>query len=87
MDIYTRGCGGAGLQYGLPGTWEGLRKRGAAPEALTKLWSTFPAQLAGLEGKKGALKAGLDADIVVRCDAIHSVTPFQSVTPFPATWR
>ncbi|CAL8462109.1 g1640 [Coccomyxa elongata] len=63
---FSKAWGGiSGLQYGLPGTWEGLRKRGAGPEVLTKLWSTFPAQLAGLQHKKGALKAGLDADIVV----------------------
>ena len=49
------------------GTWEGLRKRGASPELLTKLWSTFPAQLAGLAQRKGALIAGYDADIVVSC--------------------
>ena len=59
----------AGLQYGLPGTWEGLRKRGASPKLLTKLWSTFPAELAGLAHRKGALIAGYDADIVVRCCA------------------
>ncbi len=57
---------GAGLQYGLPGTWEGLKSRGAGPELLAKLWSSFPAELAGLQHRKGALKAGLDADITVR---------------------
>lgn len=64
--LASTGIVGAGLQYGLPGTWNGLKKRGAGPELLTKLWSSFPAELAGLQAKKGALKAGLDADIVVR---------------------
>ncbi|KAK9906326.1 hypothetical protein WJX75_000004 [Coccomyxa subellipsoidea] len=63
---FSKAWGGiSGLQYGLPGTWNGLKKRGAGPELLTKLWSSFPAELAGLQAKKGALKAGLDADIVV----------------------
>ena len=57
---------GAGLQYGLPGTWNGLRKRGMAPEDLTRLWSTHAAKLAGMQHRKGALAAGMDADIVVR---------------------
>lgn len=64
----------AGLQYGLPGTWEGLKSRGAGPELLSKLWSAFPARLAGLQHRKGSLAAGLDADITVR-PALCSVDP------------
>ena len=56
----------AGLQYGLPGTWEGLQASGLSPEILTSIWSTYPAKLAGLGDRKGALAAGYDADIVVR---------------------
>ena len=56
----------AGLQYGLPATWHGLRQRSLSPELLTKLWSSNPARLAGLQRRKGSLAAGLDADIVVR---------------------
>ena len=71
--LASTGIVGAGLQYGLPGTWNGLKKRGAGPELLTKLWSSFPAELAGLQAKKGALKAGLDADIVVRTLSSHPI--------------
>ena len=56
---------GAGLQYGLPGTWNGMRERGMKPEDMTKLWSTHAAKLAGMQHRKGALAPGMDADIVV----------------------
>ena len=62
----TSGIAGAGLQYGLPGTWNGLRERGMTPEDLTRLWSTHAAKLAGMQDRKGALAEGMDADIVVR---------------------
>ena len=62
----TSGIADAGLQYGLPGTWNGMRERGMTPEDLTRLWSTHAAKLAGMQGRKGALAEGMDADIVVR---------------------
>ena len=43
-----------------------MRKRGMKPEDLTRLWSTHAAKLAGMQHRKGALAAGMDADIVVR---------------------
>lgn len=61
----------AGLQYGLPGTWNGMRKRGIKPEELTRLWSTHAAKLAGLQDRKGALARGWDADIVVCIITLH----------------
>ena len=42
-----------------------MRKRGMKPEDLTRLWSTHAAKLAGMQHRKGALAAGMDADIVV----------------------
>ena len=54
------------MQYGLPGTWSGMRKRGMMPEDLTRLWSTHAAKLAGMQERKGALALGMDADVVVR---------------------
>ena len=55
----------AGLQYALPASWDGAEAHGLNLTALAQLWSAFPAQLAGLSGKKGRLRAGYDADIVV----------------------
>ena len=63
--------GHAGLQYGLPGTLSGMRKRGMKPEDLTRLWSTHAAKLAGMQDRKGALAPGMDADIVVRGQGLH----------------
>ena len=55
-----------GLQYILPATWEGARKRGLPVERLTRWLSAAPAELAGLSACKGTLAPGMDADIVVR---------------------
>ena len=60
---------GAGLQYGLPGTWNGMRERGMKPEDVTRLWSTHAAKLAGMQHRKGSLAPGMDADIVVGVSA------------------
>lgn len=62
---FMKAWGGiAGLQYGLPATWHGAQLRNVSVERIMSAWSTFPAQLAGLGSRKGALKAGYDADIV-----------------------
>ena len=45
---------------------------------LTGLWSAYPAKLAGLSGRKGALAAGYDADIVVRQTVPSSSRRFAS---------
>ena len=39
--------------------------RGVKPERIAEWMSSGPAKLAGLEGRKGALATGHDADIVV----------------------
>jgi allantoinase len=64
-DFAAAWGGIAGLQYSLPATWDGMRARGLSPSALHRAWSAFPAGLAGLARRKGALAAGMDADIVV----------------------
>ena len=55
----------AALQYNLPATWHGMQQRGLGPELLARWWSQAPAQLAGLQDRKGAIAPGLDADFVV----------------------
>jgi allantoinase len=42
-----------------------MRQRGLPLEHLVRWMSTQPAKLAGLEGRKGAIAAGYDADLVV----------------------
>lgn len=53
------------LQFSLPVMWTNLRSRGFGLADLTRLMSAQPAKLAGLDGKKGKLVAGYDADIVI----------------------
>jgi allantoinase len=58
----------ASLGLALPIVWTGLHQRGGGLELLTRWLATEPARLAGLgglAGRKGALAAGYDADIVV----------------------
>lgn len=53
------------MQYNLPSTWDGMKKRQLGPELLTKWWSEAPAKLAGLSRQKGSIEEGFDADLMV----------------------
>jgi allantoinase len=55
----------ASLSVALPVIWTEMRQRGLPLEHLVHWMSTQPAKLAGLEGRKGAIAAGYDADLVV----------------------
>jgi allantoinase len=63
FDLAWGGISSLGLA--LPVVWTGLSKRGGGLEFLTKWLSTEPARLSGLTGRKGALAAGYDADLIV----------------------
>lgn len=93
-NFMTAWGGIAGLQYALPASWEALQQAGNSgasvdPARLHDLWSRFPAALAGLSRSKGALKSGMQADIVVwNPDVLadtstgglyhkHKVTPYE----------
>jgi allantoinase len=65
----------ASLGLALPVVWTELERHGGGLELLAKWLATEPARLAGLTGRKGALAAGYDADIVVlEPDAEWTVT-------------
>lgn len=64
-DFMQAWGGIAALQFGLPVMWTSLKVRGFGLGDLTRLMSARPAQLAGLEGRKGKLAAGYDADLVI----------------------
>ena len=80
--------GVAGLQLSLAVTWTGASLRGFTVQHLMRWLCERPAQLAGLSARKGALRPGLDADLVVwrpeetfRVDPArllhrHKVTPY-----------
>ncbi len=59
----------ASLGLGLPVVWTGVTRRvkdqSRGLELLAKWLATEPARLAGLTGRKGALAAGYDADLVI----------------------
>ena len=62
-DLAWGGIGSLGLA--LPVMWTAICKRGVKPERLGEWMAAAPARLAGLKGRKGALAAGADADLVV----------------------
>ena len=55
----------ASLQITLPVVWTGAAKRGIPIHRLAEWMSAAPARLAGLDGKKGAIAPGYDADLVI----------------------
>lgn len=82
------------LQFGLPVLWTGARARGFGLVDISRWMSSSTAKLAGLDGRKGHLKAGYDADIAiwhpereftVETAAIqfkNKVTPYDGMTLF-----
>jgi len=55
----------ASLQLALPVIWTEARSRGYALSDVVRWMCSGPAGLAGLAGKKGAIAAGCDADLVI----------------------
>ena len=87
-DFVAAWGGIAGLQLALPVVWTEARRRGHTLVDLARWMCAAPARLAGLAAKKGAIAAGLDADLCVFDDAAavivtpalvrhrHGVTPY-----------
>lgn len=79
----------ASLQVSLPAVWTEARRRGHGLADIAEWMSRAPAALAGLAERKGAIRAGLDADLVVfdpeaeftvdgaRLEHRHPLTPYQ----------
>lgn len=78
----------ASLQVALPAVWTGARQRGFTVADVAEWMCAAPARLAGLEGRKGAIAPGYDADLVVwdpeatfevdpsRLRHRHKITPY-----------
>ncbi|SEU34148.1 allantoinase AllB [Stigmatella erecta] len=64
-DFSAAWGGIASLQFSLPAVWTGMRERGHGLEALVRWMCRHPARLIGLEGTKGGLTPGADADLLV----------------------
>jgi allantoinase len=86
---FMRAWGGiASLEAALGAMWREAHARGLAPERLAHWMSEAPARLAGLQGRKGAITEGADADLVVwdpevewtldptRLHQRHPITPY-----------
>lgn len=53
------------MQIGLPLIWTAAKTRGIPLSDVSKLLSSQPARLCGLEDRKGDLSIGMDADFVI----------------------
>lgn len=76
-DFAAAWGGIASLQFSLPAVWTGMRQRGHGLEELVRWMCQNPAKLIGLEGVKGTLAPGADADLLV-------FDPEASFTPEPS---
>jgi allantoinase len=74
---FLKAWGGiASLQLRLPVVWTEARARGHSIERVVEWVAAAPARLVELEGRKGAIQAGCDADLVVfRPDEQFRVEP------------
>jgi allantoinase len=87
------------LQLALPAVWTGARERGFTIADLARWMCAAPARLAGLEGRKGAIAPGHDADLVIwdpeasfevdaeRLHHRHKLTPYVGRTLYGAVRR
>lgn len=78
----------ASLQVAFPAVWTEARRRGISIVNVVEWMSTAPAKLAGIEDRKGAIRPGMDADLVVfhpdaaftvnaaRLHHRHRITPY-----------
>jgi allantoinase len=63
---FLRAWGGvASLQLRLPAVWAGAAPRGLGLQQVAEWLCAGPSRLAGLEGRKGAIAQGCDADLVL----------------------
>jgi len=95
-DFVAAWGGVSGLQLALPVVWTEARARGHTLADVARWMCAGPARLARLTGKKGAIAAGCDADLVVFADDEkttvtpelvqhrHKVTPYAGETLFGA---
>jgi len=75
-DFAAAWGGVAGLQLALPVVWTEAAARGHTLAQIARWMCEAPARLAGLSGRKGAIAAGADADLIVfDDDAAQTITP------------
>jgi allantoinase len=77
-DFFAAWGGIASLELGLAAICTAMRERKIPPERLATWMAGFPARLVGLEGRKGVIAPGADADLAI-------VDPFTAFTVDAAT--
>ena len=90
---FARAWGGiASLQLGLAAVWTEAEPRGFSVSDVVRWMAEAPARLVGLEGRKGSIRLGADADLVIweddaafmvdpaRLEHRHPVTPYAGRT-------
>lgn len=90
-DFATAWGGVSSLELRLPAVWTGAAHRGVGFAELGRWLALAPAELAGLEDRKGSIEVGKDADFVVfdpdgatpvqgsRLLQRHPVTPYEGM--------
>jgi allantoinase len=72
-DFFQAWGGISSLELSLPVVWTEMRKRGLDIEHVAQWMAQGPARLVGLQGKKGSIVPGADADLVLFDPADHFV--------------
>jgi allantoinase len=87
-DFIAAWGGVASLELSLAAVWTGATARGFGVGDVVRWMSEAPARLCGLQDRKGAIRAGLDADVIVwdpdahvtvdanRLQQRHKMTPY-----------
>ena len=88
-DLERAWGGISSLQFGLPLIWTEARERGFSLVEVVDWMATRPALFAGMQGRKGRIAPGYDADLVVFDDSAafticaeiikykHKITPYE----------
>ena len=88
-DLEKAWGGISSLQFGLPLIWTEARERGFSLVEVVDWMATRPALFAGMQGRKGRIAPGYDADLVVFDDSAafticaeiikykHKITPYE----------
>jgi allantoinase len=73
-DFFSAWGGIASLELSLAAVWTGAAARGFGVRDVVRWMSEAPASLCGLQDRKGAIRAGADADVIMwDCDATVTV--------------